>query len=214
VFPVLPPLAWSVHKKPILASRTTTSATGRGTQLACAVYPRWAFTLTYGDGSWLRDQTQNIVPDSTLAGFAELEQLSGLFLACRGSYGEFYYSDPDDNSREHEFVGTGDGTTTTFPLYYSWGLGPFSPTLTIPVGGINTLDAVYIGAVVQSPSTYSMDATNTQLVFAVPPAAGYIITVDFHFYFRCRFLNDTFEFSQFAQNKWENKETLFESVKP
>lgn len=212
VFPVLPPLAWSVHKKALMASRATTAVSGRETKLACCVYPRWAFTLTYGGNSWLRDQTQNITPDAALAGFTELEQLSGLFLACRGSYGEFYYADPDDNSRLGQAVGQGNGAQTTFPLYYSWGAGPFTPSLTIPVGGIESLDAVYINGSKQNPSSYAMDSTNTQLVFNSAPSGT--ITADFHFYFRCRFLDDTQDYSEWAQNLWEVKEVRFESVKP
>ena len=214
VFPTLAPLAWSVHKKPIMASRVSKGATGRESQLAGAVYPRWAFTLTYGGSSWLRDQTQNIFIDQTLAGFTEFEQLSGLFLACKGSYGEFYYDDPDDDSRTNEGVAVGNGTSTAFPLYYVWGNGPFSPPMTIPVGGINTLDAVYFNGTQQSPSIYSLDSTRTQIVFTSAPAAGTIISASYHFYFRCRFLDDTMKFSQWARNKWECKEVRFESVKP
>ena len=228
VFPVLPPLAWSVHKKPIMASRTITATTGRETQIACCAYPRWAFTLTYGGDSWLRDQTQNITPDPTLPGLTELQQLSGLFLQCRGSYGEFYYSDPDDFSRSAQVVGVGDGNTTTFPLTYTWGNGPFSPALTLPVGGIDQISAVYFNGVapgvVPSPPaptpppttnyTWTTDATNTQLIFNYAPPSGTAITADFTFYFRCRFLDDTQEYSQWAQNLWEVKQVQFESVKP
>lgn len=214
MFPVLPPLAWSVHKKPIMASRVTTAATGRENQLACAAYPRWHFTLTYGGDSWLRDATQNIVPDPDLAGFEELRLLSGLFLKCLGSYGEFYYEDPDDNSRLNQFNGVGDATITNFALSFFWGDGPYNAIFSMPVGGIKTIDAVYWNGAVQSPSTYSMDATNTVLVFTSPPGRGVIVTVDFHFYFRCRWSDDHIEFSQWAKNLWENKETRFESVKP
>lgn len=218
VFPVLPPLAWSVHKKPILASRVTIGATGRENQLACAAYPRWAFTLTYGGNSWLREQTQNITPDPTLAGFTELEQLSSLFLACKGAYGEFYYEDPDDNSRLAQAVGFGPLSVSpiSFPLFYTWGTGPFSPSLTLPVGGINTIDTVYDGlGHVINPSFYTLDATRTQLVFPSGTAGiGGNITADFHFYFRCRFLDDHMDYSQFDRNLWEVKEVRFESVKP
>ena len=214
IFPVLPPLTWSVHKKPTMASRATTAVTGRENQLAIAAYPRWTFTLNYSGEAWLRDQTQNIIPDSTLAGLTELEQISGLFLQCLGSYGEFYYSDPDDNSRFAQAVGVGNNATTLFPLTYSWGSGPFTPGLTIPVGGIASLDAVYFNGTVQSPTGYSTDPTNTQIMFAVPPPNTYVITADFHFYFRCRFLDDKMIYSQWAQNLWENKEVRFESVKP
>ena len=202
-------------KKPIGSSRVTTAASGRETQLACAAYPRWAFTLKFGGGnSWLREQTQNIVTDPTLAGFTEFEQISGLFLACLGSYGEFYYSDPDDNSRENQFVGIGTGTRTAFPLFFTWGTGPFTPAMTLPVQGIASIDAVYIDNILQNPANYSMDSTNTILVFVHPPIGTTTIKADFHFYYRCRFLADEMDYSQWAQNLWDNKEVQFESVKP
>ena len=215
-FPVLPPLGWSVHKKTIMASRTTTAATGRETQLACAVYPRWEFLLTYGGNSWLREETQNIVPDSTLAGFTELEQLSSLFLICRGAYGEFFYDDPDDDSRTNLTIGTTDGVSRDYPVYYDWGNGPFSPSLLIPVGGINTLDAVYLNGVLQSPLTYIIDSTRTKISFTgvLPPSAGQTLSLSFHFYFRCRFSDDNMKYEQFVRNLWEVKEVRFESVKP
>lgn len=215
IFPVLPPLTWSVHKKPIMASRVSIGASGRECQLACAAYPRWAFILSYGGGnSWLREQTQNSVVYSPLAGYTELEQLTGLFLACLGSYGEFYYVDPDDNSRLSQAVGTGDGATTTFPLYYTWGNGPFTPSLTIPVGGIQTINAVYFNGTVQSAAGYSLDSTKTKVVFTVAPTTGVVITIDFQFFFRCRFLDDTLDLLQFSINRWDVKEVRFESVKP
>lgn len=210
VFPALPSQAWSVHKKAISASRVVIGATGKEVQLASAAYPRWSFILTYG---WLREQTQNIVPDSSLLGMRELEQISGLFLLCKGAYGEFYYSDPDDNSRSGVFVGWGDNVKTHFQLFYPWGNGPFSVPMTIPVGGIQSIDNVYFNGVRQSGG-YSMSPENIHLVFATAPPMNTQITADFHFYFRCRFLDDHLNFSQFAVNRWELKEVRFESVKP
>jgi len=214
IFPTLPVVGWSVHKKLIGSSRAVTAITGRGSQVATAVYPRWAFTLSFGGDSWMRDQTQNIVPYAPLAGFTEFEQLSALFLACQGSNGEFYYADPDDNSRSSQTVGTGDGVTTTFSLFFTWGTGPFSPSFTSPVGGIELIDQVYFNGSPISSALYVLDATRTKLIFTSPPAGGVLITADFYFYYRCRFLDDTFTFNQFAYNLWENKEVRFESVKP
>lgn len=213
IFPVLPPLAWSVHKKYMMGSRATIGATGRENKLACAVYPRWTFTLTYGGNSWLREQTQNIVPDPTLTGLTELEQLTSLFLICKGAYGEFYYSDPEDNSRLAEGIAIADGITTQFPLYITWDYAPVTPGISVIVSGIQSVDAVYFNGVLQSSGLYTIDSTKTLLVFTNPPANGVIITADFHFYFRCRFLDDTMSFSQFDRNLWEVKEVRFETVK-
>lgn len=214
IFPILPPLAWPVHKKPIMASRATTAVTGRETQLAAAAYPRWAFILTYGGSSWLRDQTQNIVPDPTKLGLTEFEQLTALFIYCKGAYGEFYYEDPDDNSRAAAPIGIGNGSATSFPIYVPWGFGPFSPSFFYPVGGINTIENVYFNGIVQPTSAYGLDITRTQMTFSVPPGLGTVITSDFHFYFRCRFLDDHLDFTQWAKNLWECQEVRFESVKP
>lgn len=211
VFPALTSQGWSVHKKPIMSSSVVIGATGKEVQLARAAYPRWSFILTYG---WLRDQTQNSVPDPTLIGFTELQQISGLFLLCKGAYGEFYFSDPDDNSRLANVVAIANGSQTVFQIYYQWGNGPFSIPMTIPVGGIQSIDNVYFNGTLQSPSIYTLDSTNTKLVFSSAPPVNTTITCDFHFYFRCRFLDDHLNFEEIVQNKWGLKEIRFESVKP
>jgi len=218
VFPVLPPLTWSVHKKPILASRATTAISGRETKLACCVYPRWEFVLSYGGGnSWLRDQTQNIVPAPGVEGFTELQQLLGLFLQCQGSYGEFYYSDPDDSSRSAAPLGTGGGTSNeTFQIMVPWGSGPFSTPFSFPAGGIASLDAVYYGGTPYSSSQYNLQTlpNGCFVEITADAPAGAAITADFHFYYRCRFSDDTMNYAQFLENLWDVKEVRFESVKP
>lgn len=188
---------------------------GRGWQAARVVYPVWEFTLTYGENSWLRDQTQNITAYAPLAGQTEFETLSALFLLCQGAYGEFYYADPDDSSRAGAFVATANGGTT-YTLMVPWGSGPFTPGFSGPVGGIKSIENVYINGAAVSPLNYTIDATNTAIVFTAlpPPPTGSIITADFHFYFRCSFSADTMEFSEWAMNLWEAREVKFKSVKP
>lgn len=214
VFPVLSPLTWSVFKKPIMASRVTVAISGRETKLACCAYPRWEFTLSYGGGnSWLRDQTQNVIPDPTLAGFTELTQLLGLFVQCQGSYGEFYYVDPDDVSRAGALVAVADGSSTTYQLFVPYGNGPLPTNFVMPAAGIASLDQVYVG---NTPTSATLNVTNIGcfITFGSPPAGGSIITADFQFYYRCRFKDDTLQYTQIAQNLWDVKEVRFESVKP
>jgi hypothetical protein len=218
LFPVLPPLTWSVHKKPVLASTVATAMSGRDAMLARAAYPRWSYILSYGgSNSWLRDQTQNIVMDPTLPGYEELEKISGLFLQCLGSYGEFFYDDPDDDSRSAQFitVSTGIATSVSYSVFYSWGTGPFTPPLTLPVGGLNTIDQVYVDGVPINQTLYpfTIDSTQTMITFTSGLPAG-TITADFHFYQRCRFLDDKQEYDEFLRNLWKYKECRFETVKP
>lgn len=215
VFPTLPPLTWSVYRKIISSSRVTIGATGREVQLATAVFPRWTWTLTYGGNSWLRDQTQNIVTDPSLAGFTELQQLSSLFLACRGSYGEFFYDDPQDDSRSGAFCGITDGTNTSFTPVITWGNGPFTPQFFFPNQGIASIETIYFNGAPQVSVPFSLDVTRT--VLTIPSLAsrpGITVTIDFAFYYRCRFSDDNQKYSQFSQNRWEVKQIMFESVKP
>ncbi len=217
-FPVLPPLTWSVHKKPILASTVATSVTGRDVMLARAAYPRWSYILSYGgSNSWLRDETANINPDPSLSGYKEFREIAGLFLKCLGSYGEFFYDDPYDDSRSAQFIvnSPGDVGAISYPVFYSWGTGPYTPSLTLPVGGLNTIDNVYVNGVLidQGIYPYNIDSTYTEIEFPNGAPTG-VITADFHFYQRCRFLDDKQEFDQFLQNLWKYKECRFETVKP
>lgn len=221
VFPALSVQGWSFMKTPSFTSTNTKSASGKEFNLIRSVYPRWEFTLNYSGDSWLRDQTQNIIIYGPLAGHYELEKLSGLFLQCLGDYGEFYFNDPDDNSRAGYVAGVMPypPAAATFPLYFQWGVGPFTPPMMLPVQGIQTIDKVTatIGGTVTvlNPGTdYTVDATNTQLVVNTTSYATATITVDFHFYYRCRFLSPFEEYEEWATNLWENKELKFQSVKP
>jgi hypothetical protein len=195
-----------------MSSRVAIAATGREVQVAQAAYPRFAWKLSYGKQSWLRERTQNITPWQPLNAYTELETISGLYLACQGPYGEFYYSDPDDNSRKGQYIGTGNGpyAPMTYQVPVGWGTGPFSPSLSFPVGGLNVVSNVYATGYVGS---WTIGADNTSLVFGgvIPPQG--IITADFTFYYRCRFLDDKLSFSEWATNLWELAEVNFESVK-
>lgn len=200
-------------KKPSMSSRVYEGATGKDTMIARATLPRWQFTLSYGGDSWLRDQTQNIVPDPTRNGQTEFQQLCGLFLQCLGSYGEFFYTDPDDSSRGGApcvLVGT-----RTYQPYIPWGNGPFTPGMQWPNAGLASLDAVYVAGALQSSASYTFNADQMTLTFGAPydPGAS-VVTADIHFYYRCRFLTDQQNYQQWAKNLWENRQVQFISVKP
>jgi hypothetical protein len=46
------------------------------------------------------------------------------------------------------------------------------------------------------------------------PAAGVIVTADFTYYYRCRFVDDSYPFEQFMSNLWTLKKLTFISVRP
>ena len=217
IFPALNPLAFPIHKKPTFSAWEHKSVSGAQYQTARQAYPNWEFELQYAEDSWLREQTQNnpiYVPNSPNV---ELETISQLFLSCYGSYGEFWYSDPEDNSRSGQFIYTGDGSTTVFRVIRTWGFEPFARVE--PVGGINIYDpalAVYLDGVSQPYSTFTVtnDLTGTHLNFNSAPALGVTITMDFSYYYRCQWKEDMQQYNQWAYNLWQLRKAEFRSVKP
>lgn len=215
LFPELAVQGWSFHKIPSFTSTSTKATTGREVQLIRSVYPRWEFTISYSGDSWLREQTQNITPYAPLAGKVELEQVSGLFVQCLGDYGEFYFNDPADNSRTGSLTGFMPvNSVATIPLFFQWGDGPYNPPMMLPVQGIASIDKVVVGPSILTSGRYSVDATNTQIVIDATGLPGGNVVVDFHFYYRCRFLASFDEYEEWAANLWQNKELKFQSVKP
>lgn len=216
LFPKLPPEGFPVRKTPIFTAWEHKSVAGFQYQTARQVYPNWDFQLQYGDSSWLREQTQNSVLFATNSPFVEFEALSQLFLKCLGSYGEFWYDDPEDDSRTGQIIAIGNGSASSFRIMRTWGIEPLARLE--PVGGVNLGNtiAVYLNGVVQLTNTYTVtnDLSGSHLNFATPPAAGAIVSMDFSFYFRCRWKEDSQQYDQWAMNLWQYGRCEFRSVKP
>jgi hypothetical protein len=74
------------------------------------------------------------------------------------------------------------------------------------VGKVNFNHSIVVylnGTPVPSAGNWEIDAsTATQLVWAVAPSEGQVITMDFYFYYLCRFISDEQEFEQFVKNWW------------
>lgn len=194
-----------VHKKPTFASIVATSVSGREVRSPQQAFPLWEFEVPF---EILRDQTQNIDPDDpTSFGFHELEQMMGLFYVAAGQYGAFYYQDMTDYSRRAQLIGLGDGTTKVFTAVRSFG-----PISNEPVGGIARIFDLYLGGTVQSAGSYSF--SGNKITFVTAPSASVAITIDFAFYYLCRFIEDTQDYEQFMRNMWTLKACKFRSTKP
>lgn len=207
VYPSIPGLVFPINKRPTFASLVFTAVSGRETRSAQQAYPLWEFELTY---DFLKDQTQNSTPFMQNAGRQDLQQISELFYACNGQYGQFYFEDASDNSRTGQVIGTGDGSTTQFVAVRNWGNGALA--VPEPVGGINTLLDVYFNGTPVSSADYSF--SGNVITFASAPANGVTISIDFTFYYLCRFIEDMHDYSEFMKNLWELKSCKFRSVKP
>jgi uncharacterized protein (TIGR02217 family) len=203
VFPALPGLAWSVTKSPTFQTRIQRAASGRELRALDYPYPLWQFTLVF-----------DLLRDNPAAGYDELRTLMGFFMLCQGAFGNFLFRDPSDDRVAGQQIGVGNASTTVFQLQRSMGT-------TLPGGGFqepivapNIVSAVYLNGITQSPVSYSVDPNTGLVTFATAPGGGLIISADFSYYFRCRFVTDSYTFENFMFQLWQLKQLTFISVRP
>ena len=202
VFPSLPGLAWSVTKTPTFQTRIQRAVSGRELRALDYPYPLWQFTLVF-----------DLLRDSPAAGYDELRTLMGLFLLCQGAFGTFLFRDRSDDQVTGQQIGVGDASTTVFQLQRAIGA-------TLPAGGFlepvvapNILGAVYLDGITQSAGNYSVDPNTGLVTFSTAPGSGLIITADYSYYFRCRFVDDSYAFENFMFRLWQLKKLTFISVR-
>lgn len=201
-------LGWSVDKAPTMQTRIQRAVSGRELRAMDYPFPLWQFSLTF---NFLRDQWDSR-GSGFGAGFDEARTLYAFYLACYGAFGTFLFDDPTDNARLGQAIGAGDGVTTQFQLSAQYGAGP---TFADQVRAVQSLSTIYFNGVAQSPSIYScatgLNSTGV-VTFTSPPSPGVAITADFAFYFRCRFIDDSYTFKNFMLQLFSLKQLNFISV--
>jgi uncharacterized protein (TIGR02217 family) len=202
IFPALPGLAWNVTKAPTFQTRIQRAVSGRELRALDYPYPLWQFTLVF---AFLRD--------NPAAGFDELRTLMGFYLACQGAYGTFLFQDPSDYQVIGQYLGTGDSSSATFQLQRAMGTALIGGGFDEPIVAPNLITAVYFDGITQSPSSYSSDPGTGLLTFSTPPGTGLVITADFSYWFRCRFVDDSYDFENFMYRLWQLKKLTFISVR-
>jgi len=180
VFPTLPGLGWSMIKIPQWRTKIQSAASGKEYRSSFFSYPIYQIKLTY---EILRATTA----------LPELQQLIGLFNLMQGSFDNFLYSDPTDNSVTAQALGVGDGTTTKFQLVRAYGAN------TEPVMNVNAIAGVYLNGV--ATTAYTIDSYGL-ITFTTAPLAAVVITWTGTYYYRCRFVADSNEFENFMYQLW------------
>jgi uncharacterized protein (TIGR02217 family) len=137
-------------------------------------------------------------------GAQSLQAVMGLYLQCCGSYGAFFYIDPNDNVAANQTIATGDGATTQFTFVRSIGAGLNTDFY------VTGVTSVAVNGV--AVSNWSLIAPNL-LSFTAPPLSGATITASFAYAFVCRFLEDSQDFENFMQNLWAANSVKFRSVR-
>ena len=135
-------------------------------------------------------------------------------MLCQGAFGTFLFRDPSDCEVTGQQIGVGDASKTSFQLQRAMGT-------TLPGGGFfepivapNIVRTIYFNGIVQSPENYSVDGNSGLVTFKIALGSGAIVSADFSYYFRCRFVNDKYDFDNFMHRLWQLKKLDFISVRP
>ena len=153
---------------------------GREIRVAKYVVPLWEIELNY-------DLLRMVSPNT------ELQEIIGFFEQSQGAEASFYFEPPPLSPVAGQAIGTGDGATTTFPFVVSIGGATVSPA------NVGTVSAVYLNGVAQSSGSYTVNDTALAptVTFATAPASAVAVTADFHWFFLCRFDDDSEDVEEF-----------------
>lgn len=191
LLPTLPGLAWDRGRAPMWSTTVKRSVGGREFRAANWSYPLYQYTLNY---EVLRQAEEQ-----------EYEELCGFINARQGSFDTFLYLDTWNRQVTAQAFGVGDGVTAQFQLVRTWG-GFVEPVL-----GIVAAPQVYVDGVLQvSGVTVSAEGVVT---FPSPPVAAAVLTWTGPYYWRCRFLKDTYEFNEMLYGLHDLQGLSFVTVK-
>jgi uncharacterized protein (TIGR02217 family) len=203
VFPSLPGLRWNQKKTPIFSTRIQKAASGKEIRLALMVYPLYEFVLAY-----------DILRNSTL--HDELRTLVGFYLSRQGATDSFLYIDPSDNLANNQVFGTGGNNATVFYLGRTYG-GFFEYRKDIQTPGNNAAPffRVYVNGNLANNYTVNYLDSGT-VTFNSAPANNAVISADFSFYYRVRFVEygeGAEAFDNFMKDLWQAQSVSFISAR-
>lgn len=209
IFPELL-LGFSVIKRPIGSWGLAQATSGAEIRVNYWTAPLWEWDLTY---EYLPDTAERSGITAS-----DLKTLMGFYTYTSCGFAPFYFNDVDDNSVQGQVLGTGDGSTASFTLVRTFGIGEYTTTDNIGSVNINgpVSFIVYVNGVAQSDSTYKIvDATpmNNYIVFNTPPAANAVITCDMSYYYYVRFADPKYDFEKFMDKLWSVKKITLRSLR-
>lgn len=192
ILPHFAGVAWDRPRAPIWSTTVKRTVGGREYRAANWSYPLYERKLNY----------EVLRQDATLQ---EYEQLLGFINARKGSFDTFLFLDTWDRQVTAQVFAVGDGATAQFQLVRSWG------GVVEPVFGIVATPQIFVDGVLQSSGvTVSAEGVVT---FTAAPAAAAVLTWTGTYYWRCRFLKDSYEFSEMLYGLHELQGLSFITVK-
>ena len=194
ILPTLPGLTFPVNRTAVWSTKVQTSISGKETRLGLWSYPIWEYDIGY---ELLRSDNVNL----------ELQTLANFYNSRQGSYDDWLFNDPDDNRTALAPFGIGDGATTAFQLSRPLIAGG----ATEPVRAVNTITQVRKAGA--ATAAYALNAYTGVITFTTAPAAGAALDWSGSFWWRCRFMDDTFDLTKFLQTFWDAKSLKFRTCK-
>jgi uncharacterized protein (TIGR02217 family) len=124
---------------------------------------------------------------------SDLLEIMSFFLAQKGRGITFLYSDTQgwsaDNAVTEQETGIGDGAETEYQLVRTWA------GVTEPVNNLNGDPIIYIDEVLVPDTDYTVSSTGL-VTFDTAPVDNAVITWTGAYYYRVRFLDDQYKFTQ------------------
>lgn len=187
------------QRTPLWNTRVQAALSGKETRINLRSSPLMQFELGF---EFLRDDIA----------VSDVKRIVGFFNSVQGAYDTFLYSDPHFNAVTAMQFATGDGSTRVFQVTatYKDSTGYGWPEI---VQNFNGNPLIYVnGSVQTAPTNYSISSTGV-VTFVSAPAAADVLTWTGSFYYRCRFLDDSLDVSEFLNKWWQMKKLSFQSVK-
>jgi len=209
-YPAFNGTGWPVIRTPQWRTIAQVADSGKEYRLWCWQSPKWKWTV-----DWNYLLGDNLYP--AFATPTAQNQLLAFYNQLQGQYGTFQYQDPNDNAQAAQVaIAVGDGVTKVFPLFrnYQYGAYAFNESVQM-LGGAPTAN-IYINSVLQGTGTYTLTQPPATVTFSSAPGLGLAISWSANatpgFYFLCRFIKDSVDFSQDFNGIWTVKKLEFQSV--
>lgn len=190
VFPSLDGLEWNINRRSDFKTSIFEALSGKESRVKLRQTPKTTFKLSY----------EFLIEDNTEQQMTQL--LSFMYNRC-GSYGAFLYEDVNDCSVSNHYCGlsAGSGASNPFQLTRTQG------ELTEAVENLNGEPMIYVNGNLQDTSVYSL--TDTGLITFTNPTKDQAISWTGRYYYRCRFVQDGYDFTQLMKDLHECREIEF-----
>jgi hypothetical protein len=186
-------LGYSVKWQPAFFNQSQKTLSGASIDVALASTPLHNFELVY---NFLRGNTFN----------HEFQIFMAFFLQMAGGVGRFQFANPDDRIVIGQVLGISDGVQDVYIIPRTFLGGGFGGT-----ENVGTVDTVapfvvyYAGVPKVNGVDYAIDNSfpgSARLALFNVPVAGSVITMDFSYYYYCKFADDTLTFEKFINLIW------------